>query len=143
MSRKRPPQTRSRSAIVVFWLAALGVLAVAVILFARPYLGTSRAQEEGTRINISMSGWQPGAIRAEAGKPVTVTVVNLDNQFHTDGGGWHSFVVEELGVAERVGPKQTGTFSFVASEPGEYLFYCDVCCGGKDNPFMQGKLIVS
>ena len=77
----------------------------------------------------------------EAGKPVTIAVVNLDNQVHTDGG-WHNFMVEELGVYERVAPKETGAFTFVAGEPGEYLFYCDARCS-KDNPFMQSRLLVS
>jgi len=27
-----------------------------------------------------------------------------------------------------------------AAAPGEYAFYCDTCCGGKDNPAMQGIL---
>ncbi len=140
----RKPQKRKGG-----WLGAavvVAVLAVAIYLFASPYLRTSSASASGQKpdvvLRISMSGWEPAVIRAERGKPVTIEIINLDNQFHTDGGGWHNFVVEAFGIEKRVPPKGTLTFTFVPDKPGEYLFYCDICCGGKDNPFMQGKLVV-
>ncbi|AEB11776.1 cupredoxin domain-containing protein [Marinithermus hydrothermalis] len=120
----------------------LGVLGVAFGLFLSPYLRSAGGAEEGVVLRISMSGWQPAVVRAEAGKPITITIVNLDNRFHTDGGGWHNFVVEALGVEERVPPKGVRTITLVPEKSGEYLFYCDICCGGKENPFMQGKLVV-
>lgn len=59
------------------------------------------------------------------------------------GGGWHNFVVERFGVNVKVAPRQRQVFTFTPTEPGEYDFYCDMCCGGKENPFMHGRLIVS
>ncbi|ADR35942.1 cytochrome c oxidase subunit II [Oceanithermus profundus DSM 14977] len=124
----------------------LAVLGVALYLFALPYLRTAARSASGATsqvvLRISMSGWQPTEVRVKRGEPVTVEIVNLDNRFHTDGGGWHNFVVEALGIEKRVPPKGTLTFTFVPERAGEYLFYCDICCGGKDNPFMQGKLVV-
>ena len=70
-------------------------------------------------------------------------MINLDHKFHTDGGGWHNFAVPDFGVNEPVAPKQTRTFTFTPTRAGEYVFYCDICCGGKNNPFMRGKLIVT
>lgn len=139
MSKPKPTPAFPK---LLFLLLSLALLGTAVAFFARPYLRTAQATGE-TVVRISMSGWQPGVIYTKAGVPMTLTVVNLDNAFHTDGGGWHNFVVEALGVAERVAPSQTRSFTFTPGQPGEYIFYCDICCGGKDNPFMQGKLVVS
>lgn len=77
------------------------------------------------------------------GQQPAEVIVELDNACHTDGGGWHNFVLEGQNLEQRVPPKQSGTVSFVLSQLGEYLFYCDICCGGKDNPFMRGKVVVS
>ncbi|MBI5813091.1 MAG: cupredoxin domain-containing protein [Deinococcota bacterium] len=128
---------------LVFWLVLLAALGVALVLFLEPYLRTTQAPPQGAVVQISMSGWQPTVVKAKLGQPLTITMVNLDNSLHSDGGGWHNFVVEEFGVSERVPPKQTLSFSFTPTKAGEYLFYCDICCGGKENPFMQGRLVVS
>lgn len=146
-------KTRSRTAtarppgLPLRWLVlagGLGVLVLAVFLFAQPYRSPSETAADAQVVRISMSGWQPGTVDATSGETVTVTMVNLDNQFHTDGGGWHNFVVPDLDVEFRVPPKGTETFTFTANvEPGEYRFYCDICCGGKDNPYMQGTLSVT
>jgi len=124
-------------------LALLVAFGLALVLFLSPYLRTTKAAQQGAALNISMSGWQPTVVNAKVGQPITISMVNLDNALHTDGGGWHNFVVEEFGVAERVPPKETVSFSFTPTRAGEFLFYCNVCCGGKDNPFMRGKLVVS
>lgn len=118
------------------------VLLAAAGLLLRPYFPTGESPQ-GTVLRISMSGWQPSVVEAKVGEPVTLSIVNLDNAYHTDGGGWHNFVLEGQNLEQRVPPKQTGTVSFVLNQPGEYLFYCDICCGGKDNPFMRGKVVVS
>lgn len=147
-SRTRKSRSRGpRGQRLVAFATILVVAAGAALLFARPYLRTAAATAEGAEpdatLAISMGGWQPAEIRAEAGRAITVRMINLDNRFHTDGGGWHNFVVPTLGVSQEVPPEGTLTFDIAALEPGEYLFYCDICCGGKDNPYMQGKLIVS
>jgi heme/copper-type cytochrome/quinol oxidase subunit 2 len=116
--------------------------ALALFLFARPYLGSAAAGDAQV-LRISMGGWEPATLTARPGETVTVAMVNLDNQFHVDGGGWHNFVVPELGLEVEVPPRATETFTFTVGEAGEYLFYCDICCGGKENPFMQGTLSVS
>jgi heme/copper-type cytochrome/quinol oxidase subunit 2 len=132
---------RQRSPILFWSLAGIVVLAASA-LFLSPYLrGAGTAADVVLR--ISMAGWDNPVVQAEAGKPVRITMVNLDTPYHLDGGGWHNFVVEELNIHERVGPKGVVTFSLVAEEPGDYLFYCDICCGGKENPFMQGRLLVT
>jgi cytochrome c oxidase subunit II len=121
-----------------------GLVAVAAIgLFAAPYFRGSGSDEAETVVKISMSGFQPSVIRGRVGQPIRVKMVNLDNRFHTDGGGWHNLVIEDLNVAEKVAPKRTRDFTIQVDQPGVYAFYCDICCGGKENPFMQGRLIIT
>jgi len=137
---KKAPGAASKKSIILLGLTSLTVLGLAVALFLAPYI---RSAQSKATLEISMSGWSPTVINAKAGQPVTITMINLDNKFHTDGGGWHGFTVPAFGVNERVAPKQTRTFAFTPTRAGKYLFYCGICCGGKDNPFMRGKLIVS
>lgn len=143
MSKHQSPKATSKRTVLVMGLVSTVILGLAAALFLTPYFRTLDSNQPDAVLEINMAGWNPALVQAEAGQAVTITMINLDNQFHTDGGGWHNFVVPALDVEESVGPKQTRSFSFTATEPGEYLFYCDICCGGKDNPFMQGKLIVS
>lgn len=135
------PAARSRGRLL-FWVLAGTILLTATALFASPYLRGSGTTADVV-LRISMAGWDNPVVQARAGEPVRITMVNLDTPYHVDGGGWHNFVVEELAVHERVGPKGVLTFSLVADEPGDYLFYCDICCGGKENPFMRGRLLVT
>ena len=148
MGKPTSPKRKKRNAngrAAVYLVSAVLVAAGAGYLFARPYLRarTPASANVDATLLISMSGWQPAELHARAGEPITVRMVNLDNQFHTDGGGWHDFVLPTLGVTKQVAPEKTLTFTITADAPGEYLFYCDVCCGGKESPYMQGKLIVS
>jgi len=140
VNTKRTSKAISKKSAVLVGLATLVVLGLAVTLFLSPYV---RAAKSEATLEISMSGWSPTVINAKIGQPVEVTMINLDNQFHTDGGGWHGFTVPAFDVNERVGPKKTRTFSFTPTATGEYVFYCGICCGGKENPFMRGKLIVN
>lgn len=126
----------------VFWaLVAVAVILVGLLL-SKPALLARDAPEGSLRVRIDMSGFQPRIIRVRAGQPVRITLVNPDDRFHTDGGGYHNFVVEALGVWQVVAPLSTQTFPLAAPAPGRYEFYCDICCGGKDNPAMRGVLVV-
>lgn len=81
-------------------------------------------------------------IRARAGRPLTVRLTSVDTRFHTDGGGQHQFAIDRLGVNIIAPPLGTREATFTPPAPGVYEYYCDVCCGGRANPTMQGKLIV-
>ena len=142
MNQRPSPAVQSRPKTLIFWASASAVLILAATLFIAPQLQNTAQSQSGSVLRISMGGWQPATVEARAGQSVSVTLINLDNSMHSDGAGWHNFIVEGQGVSERVAPEQTRSFSFKINKPGEYLFYCDICCGGKDNPFMRGKLIV-
>ncbi|GMV05179.1 MAG: hypothetical protein AMXMBFR53_14580 [Gemmatimonadota bacterium] len=93
-------------------------------------------------IAADMGGFDRRVIRVRGGEPVTVRLTSLDNRFHTDGGGRHQFAVDELGVNIVAPSLGSASQTFTPEEPGEYVFYCDVCCGGRANPTMSGRLIV-
>jgi len=89
-----------------------------------------------------MGGFSTSEIQAKAGRPLTVRLTSVDNRFHTDGGGKHQFAIDALGVDIIAPPLGTREATFTPKEPGIYEYYCDVCCGGRANPTMVGKLII-
>jgi len=89
-----------------------------------------------------MGGFSVMELRVKAGQPVTVRLTSLDNSHHTDGGGQHQWAVDEFKASVVAPPEGSNTVTFTPDKPGTYTFYCDICCGGRANPTMQGKLIV-
>ncbi|WP_394237595.1 cupredoxin domain-containing protein [Niallia oryzisoli] len=102
-------------------------------------------KEDGksTRVEVSMAGFSPTTIQAKAGEEITIQLINPDNSAHSDGGGWHQFANDELDFDYKLSPESTKTITLKVDKPGEYEFYCDICCGGRENPTMQGKLIIT
>ena len=94
-------------------------------------------------IQLNMEGFKPGTIELRADQSVNIKLVNTDDPFHTDGGGVHEFSIPELGIDAKVDPRSSKVVTIPAAKAGTYTFYCDVCCGGKENPTMQGTLTVS
>ena len=62
--------------------------------------------------------------------------------FDGDGGGQHQWAVDDLDVSVVAQPLSSNMVTFTPEKPGEYTFYCDICCGGRANPTMNGTLIV-
>jgi len=50
--------------------------------------------------------------------------------------------VDKLAVDIVAQPESSNSMTFTPTKAGTYTFYCDICCGGKANPTMSGKLIV-
>ena len=93
-------------------------------------------------LRIDMAGFTPPELVVPAGRAVRLRIVNPDNSHHTDGGGVHGFTVPALGIDVKVQPLSTGVLTLPPAAVGDYSFYCDTCCGGKENPSMQGWLRV-
>ena len=132
--------------------AAFGLIVLVVIVFIGYFLYPVLApkasgvtqNENGKVINVqaAMDGFDVPEIHVKAGEQITLNLRSLDNSMHTDGGGKHQFAIDELGVNLVAQPMSTNSTTFTATKPGVYTFYCDICCGGKANPTMNGKFVV-
>ena len=135
-------QQRFRSAI--FAVIVVGVLGLAGFYLVKAFSRPAVEPMSGNVIEVAadMSGFDQKEIRVKAGQPVTVRLTSLDNEHHTDGGGKHQWAIDELGVDIVAPPEGSNYMTFTPEKPGTYTFYCDICCGGKANPTMNGQLIV-
>ena len=78
--------------------------------------------------------FEPNMLETTRGAKVILHIYNQDTYDHGIG-------LDEFAVNERIFPKSTTTVQFIASQIGEFQFYCSVACG--DGHYDQvGKLIV-
>lgn len=148
---KKPRETPShatqrvrRIRVITFSIVVFAVLGLAASLlipaFSRPVLPAM----SGTIIDIAadMGGYDKQEIRVKVGKPITIRLTSLDNSHHTDGGGKHQWAVDELNANVVAEPESVNSITFTPGKTGTFTYYCDICCGGRANPTMQGKIIV-
>ena len=132
------------------WLrkGAFGLIVV-VILGAGLYMagGVFLGQRDKTTVagalpvHLSMAGFDPKIITAKAGAEVNLDFWNEDNAMHLDGGGVHTFIMPDQDIYVKIPAEARKAFTFSAPmTPGDYDFYCDTCCGGKESPTMHGTL---
>lgn len=143
--RKERKVQRRKGRVIWFVLGALAVFSLAAFLAAEPLRPRPAASEPGgtvPQVYVSMTGFEPRMLTAQAGQELKVQFVNPDSRFHTDGGGWHQFRIDGVGIDIRIPPSSQPTATLPALAAGTYEFYCDVCCGGKENPAMRGVLEV-
>jgi heme/copper-type cytochrome/quinol oxidase subunit 2 len=144
LTRRQTRQRWQRIRSGVFAIIVMGVLGVAGYLLYSAFNNPAPPPMAGNVIDVKadMAGFDMKEIRVKTGQPVTVRLTSLDNSHHTDGGGKHQWAVEELGVDIVAQPESTNYATFTPDKPGSYTFYCDICCGGRANPTMNGTLIV-
>lgn len=120
------------------------IIGAAGYLLVKSFWRPELPRMTGNVINISadMGGFSRREIRVKAGQAVTVRLRSLDNSHHTDGGGKHQWAVDELGVNIIAPPLGSNYKTFTPTKAGTYTFYCDICCGGRANPTMSGRLVV-
>ncbi|WP_322510280.1 cupredoxin domain-containing protein [Anaerolinea sp.] len=142
-NRASVSHSNRRLNIFAFTGIALIVLGLAgVLLFNAFYRAPLPVAGNVIDIAADMGGFDKDVIRVKVGDPVTIRLRSLDNSHHTDGGGKHQWAVDEFNANVVAPPEGTAMMTFTPTEPGTYVFYCDICCGGRANPTMNGKLIV-
>jgi heme/copper-type cytochrome/quinol oxidase subunit 2 len=134
-----------RLRIVIFGVIVVAVLGLAGYYIKQAFFRPGPAPMAGNVIDIeaSMSGFDQKEIHVKVGQPVTIRLTSLDNSHHTDGGGKHQWAVDELGVNVIAQPESSEYATFTPDKAGTYTFYCDICCGGRANPTMNGQIVVS
>jgi heme/copper-type cytochrome/quinol oxidase subunit 2 len=142
MVKQRGRMRRLRSG--AYGAIVLAVLATTFVLLRKDLFPTPPPAMAGNVIDVAadMGGFSASEIRVRTGEPVTVRLTSLDNSHHTDGGGKHQWAVDELGVNIIAPPEGSSYATFTPDAAGRYTFYCDICCGGRANPSMNGTLIV-
>lgn len=143
-ARRRARQRQKKVRSVIFGVLVVGVLSLTGYLLKEAFFKPAPPPMAGNVIDVKadMAGFDMKEIRVQVGEPVTVRLTSLDNSHHTDGGGKHQWAVDELAVDIVAQPESSNYTTFTPDTPGEYTFYCDICCGGRANPTMNGKLIV-
>ncbi len=119
-----------------------GILIAIVMVAAGAmlYLSTQKTipiDPNAKQVHISMAGWDPAGLSTKVGTPLKVDVMALDDAH----GAGHDFVLDALNVNEYVGSSQK-VFTLPADQPGQYTFYCSLCCGGQSSPTMVGTYTV-
>ncbi len=151
--RQRPRRSSTRLGVraaifAVLAFALVGAAAYALWPKERALVELGPAAVQGTkqqpdaRTTINMSGFRPADLSVPAERPARVLIVNPDNGMHSDGAGIHQFAIPKLGIDVKVPPETDLLVTIPAAPAGEYSFYCDTCCGGKENPTMRGVLKV-
>lgn len=130
-------RTLTFAVIVVMVLGTAGYLLVSAFSSKTPTPAANTID-----ISASMGGFNTNEIRVKVGQPITVRLTSQDNSHHTDGGGQHQWAVDEFSASVIAPPLGNNSVTFTPDKVGTYTFYCDICCGGRANPTMQGTLIV-
>ncbi len=142
MPRTRPQRRSSRFPVraAVFAVLTLALVGGTIYALWPKQLTSTDTSPVDVTMRVDMGGFTPPELVGSAGRPLRVRIVNPDNAHHSDGAGVHGFTIVALGIDARIQPETTAVVTIPAAAAGDYAFYCDTCCGGKENPSMQGVL---
>ncbi|TSC82335.1 MAG: Uncharacterized protein G01um101420_346 [Parcubacteria group bacterium Gr01-1014_20] len=113
-----------------FWIAIVGVLIIGGgIIYRVAFLKSEdKPLTTGEVVKVTVTAvkdawlFEPEEIEVNRGDKVIMTVVNKDSYDH-------GIAIDALGVSQRMPANETIVVEFVATQPGEFPFYCSVPCG--------------
>jgi len=142
--RRKDRERQKRIRSLIFAGVVIVVLGLSGYFLKEAFFRPPAPASAGNVIDVKadMAGFDKKEIQVKVGEPVTIRLTSMDNSGHTDGGGKHQLAVDELNLNIIAQPLKSNYVTFTPDKPGEYTFYCDICCGGKANPTMNGKIIV-
>jgi cytochrome c oxidase subunit II len=136
----------SRIRVIAFAATVVVVLGIGLYLAGSDFLGQrgTSTTAGALPVRLSMAGFDPKVITVKAGQSVNLDFWNTDNAMHLDGGGVHTFIMDSQNINVKIPAEARQSFAFTAPmSPGDYDFYCNTCCGGKQSPTMHGTLRVT
>lgn len=142
-STQRPRASRLR--VVAFLVIVVAILGGGIYMASSVFMGQrdKTTVADAIPVRLSMAGFDPKVIEATAGQMLNLDFWNTDNAMHLDGGGVHTFIMDDQNIYVKIPAEARQAFSFkVPTTPGDYDFYCNTCCGGKESPTMHGTLRV-
>ena len=119
-----------------------GIFAIATILaFAPLLMGASSTQAQGPgggEVTLTVvvietpqaKVWSPESVFARKGDTVTLKLINKHDKEH-------GYEIAALGIKEVVGPNQSKTVSFIATNAGIFRIRCHL-----HEPHVAGQLVV-
>jgi plastocyanin len=134
----------SKLRVAAFLAIAAVVIGGGVYLAGNVFMGQrDKTNVSGAMVvGISMDGFNPNVLNAKPGATLTLDWWNEDAPMHLTGG-IHTMVSDKLNVRLELPAQSRKTVTLTAPmAPGDYDFWCDSCCGGKDNPKMHATLRV-
>jgi plastocyanin len=137
-------RSTSKGRVIAFAMVAVLIVGTGAYLAGSVFLG----QRDKTTVTgaipmrISMAGYDPAVLHARPGQTVTIDWWNTDGAMHLEGGV-HTLVSDTLAIRYELPAESRRTITITApTKPGDYDFWCDSCCGGKESPAMHGTLRV-
>jgi cytochrome c oxidase subunit 2 len=136
-------QNASSLRMLVFGLLSVAILGAGVYLAGSVFLGSRGSASAGQiSMRVSMDGFTPPVLEATPGQALSIDWWNTDGAMHLTNGV-HTLVSDTLQVRLELPAQAHKAIVLTApTTPGDYDFWCDSCCGGKDNPKMHGTLRV-
>lgn len=112
------------------WIAALGSVALAGGLIYRVFflapesapVVTGKVREITVVAKKDYWGFIPEEIEVERGDKIILTVINED-------GYDHGIAIDAFGISQRMPAEGTIQIEFIATQAGDFPFYCSVPCG--------------
>ena len=111
-------------------LVMAGVFGVVVHGQAAPATGRERVVE----IAVKKFEFIPPEVTLKKGEPVLLALTSLDRL--------HGFDLPDLGVRVDVKPDETVTVRVTPTKTGQFVFHCDIFCGGGHED-LQGVITVT
>jgi plastocyanin len=134
----------SKLRVLAFLVVAVAVLGAGVYMAGNIFFAHQDNSSVPGAIAVSsgMDGFTPSTLDAKPGQTLTLVWSNKDDAAMLTNGV-HTLVSDSLKVRLELPAESTKTVQLTAPmTPGDYDFWCDSCCGGKDTPAMHGTLHV-
>ncbi len=111
----------------VIILILIGGISYRVFFLPQGSVPVTTGKVREITITAKKNQWrfEPEIIDVERGDKIVMTVINEDEYDHGIG-------IDDFGISQRMPAKSTIKLDFVATQEGDFPFYCSVPCGEGD-----------